>query len=221
MSPPRARRPQPSCSAAEPPCAPRGPAGGLAVGMVGGVGRRGVTAAPAVCTLMWRRVLATAPTTQGPGTNKEAGPPLPADGTFAGSPPEQCPSRRCVTAPARRCRRSATFLPEVAGEQGWDRQQTIDSLIRKAGVTPRTGCPLGRVGCLLRAVCMLCVSVCVCVCVCACACVRVCVCVCARARACACMCVCVCVCARMFVCVRLCARAHAHARDIVCLQACA
>lgn len=37
------------------------------------------------------------------------------------------------TDPRLKCRRSATFLPEVAGEQGWDRQQTIDALIRKAG----------------------------------------------------------------------------------------
>ncbi|KAK3931495.1 AMMECR1-like protein [Frankliniella fusca] len=37
-------------------------------------------------------------------------------------------------------RRSATYLPEVAPEQGWDRIQTIDSLLRKGGfkgaVTP-------------------------------------------------------------------------------------
>lgn len=32
-----------------------------------------------------------------------------------------------------RCRRSATFLPEVAPEQGWDTRHTIDSLIKKAG----------------------------------------------------------------------------------------
>jgi len=30
-------------------------------------------------------------------------------------------------------RRSATYLPEVAEEQGWDQRQTIDSLIRKSG----------------------------------------------------------------------------------------
>lgn len=28
---------------------------------------------------------------------------------------------------------SATYLPEVASEQGWDREQTLDSLCRKAG----------------------------------------------------------------------------------------
>ena len=37
-------------------------------------------------------------------------------------------------------KRSATFLPEVAAQEGWDRQQTIDALIRKSGylgtVTP-------------------------------------------------------------------------------------
>lgn len=37
-------------------------------------------------------------------------------------------------------KRSATYLPEVAPEQGWDRIQTIDSLLRKGGfkgaVTP-------------------------------------------------------------------------------------
>ncbi|UYV71135.1 AMMECR1L [Cordylochernes scorpioides] len=30
-------------------------------------------------------------------------------------------------------RRTATYLPEVATEQGWDRVQTIDSLLRKGG----------------------------------------------------------------------------------------
>ena len=30
---------------------------------------------------------------------------------------------------------SSTFLPEVAKEQGWDRSQTMDALIRKAGVS--------------------------------------------------------------------------------------
>lgn len=30
-------------------------------------------------------------------------------------------------------RRSATYLPEVAQEQGWDQQAAVDSLIRKAG----------------------------------------------------------------------------------------
>ncbi|KAI8465640.1 MAG: AMMECR1 domain-containing protein [Monoraphidium minutum] len=37
------------------------------------------------------------------------------------------------TDPRLKCRRSATFLPEVAGEQGWSQRETIDSLIRKAG----------------------------------------------------------------------------------------
>jgi len=40
----------------------------------------------------------------------------------------------------RGSRRTATYLPEVAMEQGWDRIQTIDSLLRKGGfkgmVTP-------------------------------------------------------------------------------------
>jgi len=39
-----------------------------------------------------------------------------------------------------RSRRSATYLPEVASEQGWDHIQAIDSLLRKGGfkgvVTP-------------------------------------------------------------------------------------
>ncbi|EIE26356.1 hypothetical protein COCSUDRAFT_12481 [Coccomyxa subellipsoidea C-169] len=39
-----------------------------------------------------------------------------------------------------RCQRSATFLPEVAGHERWTREETIDSLIAKAGyvgpVTP-------------------------------------------------------------------------------------
>jgi len=30
-------------------------------------------------------------------------------------------------------KRTATYLPEVAPEQGWDRIQTIDSLLRKGG----------------------------------------------------------------------------------------
>ena len=30
-------------------------------------------------------------------------------------------------------KRTATFLPEVASEQGWDHIQTIDSLLRKGG----------------------------------------------------------------------------------------
>jgi AMMECR1 domain-containing protein len=37
-------------------------------------------------------------------------------------------------------KRTATYLPEVASEQGWDHIQTIDSLLRKGGfkgiVTP-------------------------------------------------------------------------------------
>lgn len=35
--------------------------------------------------------------------------------------------------PVTRARRTATFLPEVAGEQGWTKEQTIQQLIRKAG----------------------------------------------------------------------------------------
>lgn len=30
-------------------------------------------------------------------------------------------------------RRRATYLPEVAPEQGWDARETLDSLIKKAG----------------------------------------------------------------------------------------
>lgn len=37
------------------------------------------------------------------------------------------------TDPSARCRRSATYLPEVAREQGWNNQQALDSLLRKAG----------------------------------------------------------------------------------------
>lgn len=33
----------------------------------------------------------------------------------------------------RGSRRTATYLPEVAPEQGWDHLQTIDSLLRKGG----------------------------------------------------------------------------------------
>ena len=35
--------------------------------------------------------------------------------------------------PVWNCRRSATFLPDVPREQGWDKEATIDALIRKAG----------------------------------------------------------------------------------------
>lgn len=37
------------------------------------------------------------------------------------------------TDPILKCRRSATFLPEVAADQRWTKQQCLDSLIRKAG----------------------------------------------------------------------------------------
>lgn len=33
----------------------------------------------------------------------------------------------------RGSRRSATYLPQVATEQGWDQTETIDSLLRKGG----------------------------------------------------------------------------------------
>uniref|UniRef100_A0A1B0DAZ7 Uncharacterized protein n=1 Tax=Phlebotomus papatasi TaxID=29031 RepID=A0A1B0DAZ7_PHLPP len=33
----------------------------------------------------------------------------------------------------RGCKRTATYLPQVATEQGWDQTQTIDSLLRKGG----------------------------------------------------------------------------------------
>jgi hypothetical protein len=39
---------------------------------------------------------------------------------------------RGVLAPLQ-CKRTATFLPEVAGDQGWSQRQCIESLIRKAG----------------------------------------------------------------------------------------
>ena len=32
--------------------------------------------------------------------------------------------------------RSGVFLPQVAPEQGWDRQQLLDNLCRKAGLEP-------------------------------------------------------------------------------------
>jgi hypothetical protein len=35
--------------------------------------------------------------------------------------------------PSTRSRRSATFLPEVARDQGWDQQQTLAALVKKAG----------------------------------------------------------------------------------------
>ena len=31
-------------------------------------------------------------------------------------------------------RRSATYLPEIAAEQGWTKEETLNSLVRKAGV---------------------------------------------------------------------------------------
>jgi uncharacterized protein (TIGR00296 family) len=31
------------------------------------------------------------------------------------------------------CRRSATYLPEVAAQEGWTKHETVDSLIRKSG----------------------------------------------------------------------------------------
>jgi hypothetical protein len=31
------------------------------------------------------------------------------------------------------CRRSATFLPDVPPEQGWDVRDTLEALVRKAG----------------------------------------------------------------------------------------
>ena len=31
------------------------------------------------------------------------------------------------------CHHSATYLPEVAREQGWTQQRTVESLVRKAG----------------------------------------------------------------------------------------
>eukprot|EP00803_Ostreobium_quekettii_P011514 evm.model.scf_202.7 EVM.evm.TU.scf_202.7 scf_202:65194-68918(+) len=37
--------------------------------------------------------------------------------------------------PIDRCQRSATFLPQIASEQGFSKQETIDHLIRKAGYT--------------------------------------------------------------------------------------
>uniref|UniRef100_A0A182TF35 AMMECR1 domain-containing protein n=1 Tax=Anopheles melas TaxID=34690 RepID=A0A182TF35_9DIPT len=42
----------------------------------------------------------------------------------------------------RGSKRTATYLPQVATEQGWDQTQTIDSLLRKGGyraqITPET-----------------------------------------------------------------------------------
>ncbi len=34
---------------------------------------------------------------------------------------------------ANEIKRSATFLPEVASEQGWNKKETLDSLLRKSG----------------------------------------------------------------------------------------
>lgn len=35
--------------------------------------------------------------------------------------------------PVTGVRRTATFLPEVAAHQGWDRRQALDNLIQKSG----------------------------------------------------------------------------------------
>ncbi|GLC37449.1 hypothetical protein PLESTB_001584600 [Pleodorina starrii] len=40
---------------------------------------------------------------------------------------------------ARGARRTATFLPDVAPEQGWNQQQAVDALIRKAGYNGSIG----------------------------------------------------------------------------------
>jgi AMMECR1 domain-containing protein len=40
---------------------------------------------------------------------------------------------RILFVDARGRERSATFLPEVAAEQGWDRMQTLEALVRKSG----------------------------------------------------------------------------------------
>lgn len=37
------------------------------------------------------------------------------------------------TDPVMQCKRTATFLPEVAADQGWSQRQCIESLVRKAG----------------------------------------------------------------------------------------
>jgi uncharacterized protein (TIGR00296 family) len=39
----------------------------------------------------------------------------------------------------RNRRYSATYLPDVAVEQGWDREETLESLVRKAGYSGRKG----------------------------------------------------------------------------------
>lgn len=36
--------------------------------------------------------------------------------------------------------RSATYLPEIAKEQNWDRLQTVDSLLRKGGFRGKLNC---------------------------------------------------------------------------------
>lgn len=39
------------------------------------------------------------------------------------------------TDPRLKCRRSATFLPEVSAEQGWGRREAVEALVRKAGAS--------------------------------------------------------------------------------------
>lgn len=41
------------------------------------------------------------------------------------------------TDPAMQCKRSATFLPEVAADQGWSTRECIEALVRKAGYAGR------------------------------------------------------------------------------------
>ncbi|PNH06690.1 hypothetical protein TSOC_006907 [Tetrabaena socialis] len=50
----------------------------------------------------------------------------------------------------RGVRRTATFLPDVAPEQGWDRAQAVDALVRKAGYAGPITAALREAICLER-----------------------------------------------------------------------
>jgi AMMECR1 domain-containing protein len=47
--------------------------------------------------------------------------------------------------PATSTRRSATFLPEVAAHEGWDRRVTLEHLVRKSGCGAGAGAILDRI----------------------------------------------------------------------------
>ena len=51
---------------------------------------------------------------------------------------------------AAKVRRSATFLPEIAAHEGWDKQMTLENLIRKSGCTATKGRQVAAVQSILK-----------------------------------------------------------------------